>query len=76
MNAVQAQITDGKIQDLLNEGPCELAQGRYVAQTIVRWSSLRKDAGSNYERDSKGHSNELSPCPVGSALHSLSRAAG
>lgn len=70
MNAVQAQITDGKIQHLLNEGPCELAQ------TIVRWSSLRKDAGSNYERDNKGHANELPPCPVGSALHSLSRAAG
>ena len=32
MNAVQAQNTDGKIQDLLNEGPCELAQGWYVAK--------------------------------------------
>ena len=70
LNAVQAQITDRKIQDLRNEGPCQLTQ------MIVRWSSLRKDAGSNHEGDNKGQSTELPPCPVGSALHALSKAAG
>lgn len=36
LNAVQAQITHRKIQDLRNEGPCQLTQ------MIVRWSSTEK----------------------------------